>query len=101
MADDFITEELGDELLVYDTVEHRAYTTPMKMDVRKIQPATVRRQFLKMLVAGGLAAVITAPTIAEACSKPGTLARCRLGDFGKPCNKQDGTCGVCFNRRCL
>lgn len=79
-----IIEQLGDELLVYDQQEHRAYVLPAEH-----KRVAGRRSALKALLAAGIAVAISAPHAAEAAS---CLARCGFGDRGKAC-KIGGTCG--------
>jgi hypothetical protein len=82
-----IIEHLGDELLVYDQQEHRAYVVPAKY-----ARVVGRRRALKALLAAGIVVAISAPTVAQAAS---CLTVCGFGDHGKPC-RIDGTCGgVC------
>jgi hypothetical protein len=89
-----LTEQVGDETLVYDTEEHQAYLVPSSLTIP-------RRAALKALVAAGIAIVVAAPTVAEAASCKNAVPQCVRGDVGRTCVRSNGACGRCLGRDCI
>lgn len=96
-----IEQPLGDELLIYDEDEHKAYALDADLTARwhRVKIDLQRRKILALAAAAG--ASLLAPTTAEAAScGANAVTVCQHGDNGRACQSPSGGCGRCLGSKC-
>lgn len=100
MSRRYLEQPLGDELLIYDQDDHRAYALDARQARQWNDARGPRRRHAILALAALAGAAILAPTAAEACSQPHAVRRCGRGDTGRVCDGANGSCGRCFAGSC-